>query len=498
MAGRGSGDQPSGNLAADRVFLGLRTTDPVGLTGVVQLYVKDAGSGEMTLFATQPLELGGASQEIAGLSQAEIELLIAQETSGITSTWRQSVITTANDPVLFGTDGQRYLVDTAPTGSWSSNADDVAVRDGTGDVWRFQITQEGYRLFDIAAGVWKLFVGGAWAVEGGIVAIWERSGTTLSPVNAGDDLDLEDGDLQNVARISGGGGAQTIIEGDTISGDSVSIRGSSDSARPSLDVVDQAGVAVILEDGTGQEFIVQDDDATPAISLRIVRTDGAVRVPIGLTVGLNSVPTTGALVDFISTTGGLLIPRMDTTDRDLLTTTTSLLIWNTTTTQFEFFDGSAWVALVGGGTPTLDRFFGYTTATVAAAVANTFQDVDFLVQPVASGITWDDANDEIELPAAGDYRVELSASVDKTAGASSIAEFRALLDGVEVAGSAMGILVAANNAVASVGATFTVIATGAQPLKIQFAGGTTNTRFVPGAANATTKPSVQVTVTRLS
>ena len=146
----------------------------------------------------------------------------------------------------------------------------------------------------------------------------------------------------------------------------------------------------------------------------------------------------------------------------------------------------------------VNRFFGYTAASVFAAIANTFQDVDFIVQPVATGITWDDANNEIELPGAGDYLVHVSAGIEKTTGANSTGEFRALLNGVEVAGSAMGRLLDSNNQVGAMSATFMVTAPSAQPLIIQFTGSTTNTRFAPGGINATVTPSVQVTVTRLS
>ncbi len=345
MVGQGSGDQPSGNLAADRIFLGLRTTDPDARTGIVQLYVKDTGGGQMTLFSTQPLELGGASQEIAGLSQAEVEALIEADTQGVDNTWRYKVISTINDPVLFGTDGQRYLIGTAPTGSWSANADDVAVRDGAGDVWKFQVTQEGYRIFDIAVGVWRLFVGGAWAVEGGIVAIWERVSTTISPVNSGDDLDLENGDLQNVARFSGGGGAQTIIEGDDTPGDSVSLRGSSDSARPALEVVDQTAIGAVLEDASGQSFVVQDDQITPDVSLRAV-AGGALRAPLGTHVGEDTEPTASAVLQASSTTQGFLPPVMDETERDAISSPAGgLMIFNTDTNQWNGYNGTSWVVL---------------------------------------------------------------------------------------------------------------------------------------------------------
>lgn len=69
----------------------------------------------------------------------------------------------------------------------------------------------------------------------------------------------------------------------------------------------------------------------------------------GLQVGTGSLDVT-ALLEIISTAKGVLIPRMTTTQRDLITTpATALLIYNTTTAQFEFYTGTAWAA-VGSST----------------------------------------------------------------------------------------------------------------------------------------------------
>lgn len=51
-------------------------------------------------------------------------------------------------------------------------------------------------------------------------------------------------------------------------------------------------------------------------------------------------------LDIVSTTSGILIPRMSTVNRDaIVTPIQSELIWNFTTDQFEYYDGSSWVAL---------------------------------------------------------------------------------------------------------------------------------------------------------
>ncbi len=60
--------------------------------------------------------------------------------------------------------------------------------------------------------------------------------------------------------------------------------------------------------------------------------------------GLNFL--SGAILQIDSTTQGILIPRMTTTQRDAISSpATSLLIFNTTTNQYEYFEGSVWVGI---------------------------------------------------------------------------------------------------------------------------------------------------------
>lgn len=62
--------------------------------------------------------------------------------------------------------------------------------------------------------------------------------------------------------------------------------------------------------------------------------------------------TPASAYDFISTTGGLTIPRMTTTQRNATSgQPVSSLIWNTTNTRFEYFDGSVWQPLITATIP---------------------------------------------------------------------------------------------------------------------------------------------------
>lgn len=63
-------------------------------------------------------------------------------------------------------------------------------------------------------------------------------------------------------------------------------------------------------------------------------------------IGLGGTASADAVVNIISTTKGVLIPRMTTTQRNAISSpSTSLLIYNTTTTQYELYTGSTWQSL---------------------------------------------------------------------------------------------------------------------------------------------------------
>jgi hypothetical protein len=54
----------------------------------------------------------------------------------------------------------------------------------------------------------------------------------------------------------------------------------------------------------------------------------------------------GAILQIDSTTQGILIPRMTTTQRDAISSPAiSLLIFNSTTNQYEYFEGTVWVGI---------------------------------------------------------------------------------------------------------------------------------------------------------
>jgi len=59
-------------------------------------------------------------------------------------------------------------------------------------------------------------------------------------------------------------------------------------------------------------------------------------------VGIGTQNPAGAL-DVSSTTGALIVPRMTTAQRNALTPVNGMIIYNTSTNQFNFYENGAWV-----------------------------------------------------------------------------------------------------------------------------------------------------------
>ncbi len=63
----------------------------------------------------------------------------------------------------------------------------------------------------------------------------------------------------------------------------------------------------------------------------------------------NTPPATNAMLDISSTTKGLLIPRMTTDQRNLLTATEGLTVYDTDTKGYWFYNGTSWQNMSGSG-----------------------------------------------------------------------------------------------------------------------------------------------------
>lgn len=75
-----------------------------------------------------------------------------------------------------------------------------------------------------------------------------------------------------------------------------------------------------------------------------------------------STPNTSAILDLTSTTGALLLPRMSDTERNSLTPAGGMVIFDTTTSEMEFYNGSTWINTGGGSGGTwVDQTSGSVT-----------------------------------------------------------------------------------------------------------------------------------------
>ncbi|SEB04272.1 Protein of unknown function [Flavobacterium gillisiae] len=75
-------------------------------------------------------------------------------------------------------------------------------------------------------------------------------------------------------------------------------------------------------------------------------------------------PDPSSILELRTTSKGMLIPRMTTTDRDAISTPANgLMIYNTVSKQFNFYNGSFWVALLSGSASSLSVDSGSTLST---------------------------------------------------------------------------------------------------------------------------------------
>ena len=98
---------------------------------------------------------------------------------------------------------------------------------------------------------------------------------------------------------------------------------------------------------------------------------------LGNNNGTISSPVASALLDLQSTTAALLLSRMNTTQRDALTKSSGMLIYNSQTNQFEGCTGAipAWAALSGGGGGGITALIGDITASGSGTVSATYNGV---------------------------------------------------------------------------------------------------------------------------
>ena len=101
-----------------------------------------------------------------------------------------------------------------------------------------------------------------------------------------------------------------------------------------LDNTNAVNWRMSTHDDVANAFAIK--EGTTAASTRLIILTGG-NVGIGTTT-----PTTSTLLDLSSTTGALLVPRMTTIQRDTLTATNGMIIYNTTTATMQGYINGAW------------------------------------------------------------------------------------------------------------------------------------------------------------
>ncbi len=110
----------------------------------------------------------------------------------------------------------------------------------------------------------------------------------------------------------------------------------------------------------------------------------------------NTTAHPSAMLDVISINKGALVPRMTTIQRDAIASpATGLLIYNTTTNQFNYYNGIAWTMAIGpagasgitgptgpSGTTGQDAFDAYGTGALTNFSSTTFTIIPGLTQTI--------------------------------------------------------------------------------------------------------------------
>jgi len=141
--------------------------------------------------------------------------------------------------------------------------------------------------------------------------------------------------------------------------------------------------------------------------------------------------------------------------------------------------------------------FSYDTTNQTVGTANTFQDITFSNNGQINGWTHTAATANFTCGKSGLYLVTYEAVGTRTANSSSTIEIRALFNGREVPGSQCGNTIPTNKYTFTMARSFILSATTAQILKLQLTATTTSGGIISVGANATTRPSITITVYRL-
>jgi hypothetical protein len=198
-----------------------------------------------------------------------------------------------------------------------------------------------------------------------------------------------------VAFGTGAGNGDVIGPGESISGDIVIFSGTSgtliadsgvsitDVPRPSplrgplVNVIQLSGIGILaFDDAAATSGIGNIVVGTEQVLNLFVQTGSFLRNSV-FTDGVNTAPTSfSALVELSSTTGALLLSRLTTTEINALNPVDGMMVYNSTTNLFNFYQNGGWTPAAQGGTvSSITAGTGLTGGTITStgtiALANT-------------------------------------------------------------------------------------------------------------------------------
>lgn len=219
---------------------------------------------------------------------------------------------------------------------------------------------------------------------------------------------------ETIVTIPGGGGgtlSSVLTAGNTTGANNISVDtnqaivSGNGGGQLDLDFGGDPGVVVLSTDnGVQGEAYLQLSGGAPATLVELFWTDGAANIggvvidnadgaymymngttftlaltgeatleATGLSIASTLLaPAASAILDVTSTTKGALLPRMTTVQRNAVATpATGLIIYNTTTSLFNYYDGVSWIALASGVAQTLSATLALGNTTGANNISIT-------------------------------------------------------------------------------------------------------------------------------
>ena len=198
---------------------------------------------------------------------------------------------------------------------------------------------------------------------------------------------------------------------DLITGDVVWTLPNADGTNGQALVTDGSGALAWANAGGGTEL--KDADSDTKVQVEESADEDKIRFDTAGTermiisgdgnVGIGtSTPSASSILELSSTSKGMLLPRMTTTQRDAISSpATGLGIYNTTDNKFNYYNGTNWTA-VGVGT---NRFIHAELSADQTSVT-TGTDIVFNTKIVGNGITLNTGSGVFTLTAGATYELD--------------------------------------------------------------------------------------------